>query len=62
MPVRPRTGLQLSLLGLLGVTAGASDGLEANILGFNFGVDLLRPALKLPLVGRVGLRDTSLKK
>jgi len=57
-----RTGLQLSLLGLLGVTAGASDGLEANILGFNFGVDLLRPALKLPLVGRVGLRDKSLKK
>ena len=54
-----RTAPQLSLLG---VTAGASDGPEANLLGLNFGADLLRPALKLPLAGRVGLRDKSLKK
>ncbi len=56
------TGVQISAYGLLGVTAGLSDGLEANILGLNFGMDLLRPALKLPLLGRVGLRDKGLKK
>ncbi|MDQ7773166.1 MAG: DUF3750 domain-containing protein [Elusimicrobiales bacterium] len=56
------TGVQISAYGLLGVTAGLSDGLEANILGLNFGVDLLRPALKLPLLGRIGLRDKGLNK
>lgn len=56
------TGVQISAYGLLGATAGLSDGLEANILGLNFGLDLLRPALKLPLLGRIGLRDGSLKK
>ncbi|MDT8286862.1 MAG: DUF3750 domain-containing protein [Elusimicrobiales bacterium] len=56
------TGLQLSVYGLVGVTAGLSDGLEANILGLNFGVDLLRPAIKLPLLGRIGLKDKSLAK
>jgi hypothetical protein len=52
-----RTGAQVSLLGAAGVTLGAKDGIEINLLGLTFGVDLLRPALKLPLVGRVGLRD-----
>ncbi|HOI43052.1 MAG TPA: DUF3750 domain-containing protein [Elusimicrobiales bacterium] len=56
------TGLQLSIYGLAGVTAGLSDGVEINLLGLNFGVDLLRPALKLPLLGRVGLRDKNLRK
>lgn len=55
------TGIQISAYGLLGVTAGLSDGLEANILGLNFGVDILRPAIKLPLLGRIGLRDKSLR-
>lgn len=48
------TGLQLSLLGLLGVTAGAEEGLELNVLSLTFGVDVKRPALKLPVVGRLG--------
>lgn len=49
-------GVQLSLLGLAGVTAGMDEGVELNILGLTFGVDFKSPALKLPLVGRIGLR------
>ena len=48
------TGVQLSLLGLAGVLVGWEEGIEVNLLGLTFGVDLNRPALKLPGVGRVG--------
>jgi hypothetical protein len=48
------TGLQLSLFGLLGVMAGVEEGVELNVLSLTFGVDVRRPALKLPVVGRVG--------
>ena len=48
------TGVQVSLLGLLGVLIGAEEGLEVNLLGLTFGVDPLAPALKLPLAGRLG--------
>ncbi len=51
------TGVQLSALGALGLTVGLAEGIEVNLLGLNFGVDVLRPALKLPFVGRVGMRD-----
>lgn len=51
------TGGQFSAYGLLGATVGKEEGLEVNILGLNFGVDVLRPALKLPLVGRIGMKD-----
>ena len=54
------TGVQLSLLGLLGLTVGAGDGIEAQFLGLTFGVDLLRPALKLPMAGRLGMKDAPL--
>jgi len=46
-------GYQISLGGLLGVTAGVDEGLELNVLGLVAGVDLMRPALKLPGFGRV---------
>lgn len=51
------TGVQVSLLGVLGLTVGLGEGVEVNVLGFSFGIDFLRPALKLPLVGRLGMRD-----
>jgi hypothetical protein len=51
------TGAQLSILGALGITLGAAEGIEINLLGLNFGIDFLRPALKLPLLGRLGLQD-----
>lgn len=52
------SGLQISLLGLLGVSVGLQEGLELNVLGLNFGIDLNAPALRLPFVGRWGMRDT----
>ena len=47
-------GVQLSLWGLAGLLIGWEEGIEVNLLGFTFGVDVKEPALKLPLVGRVG--------
>lgn len=52
------TGFQVSLFGLLGFTVGLRDGVEVEVLGLDFGVDFLRPALKLPIVGRIGMRTT----
>jgi hypothetical protein len=46
----------LSLLGVAGVLAGWDEGLEVNVLGLTFGVDVKDPALKVPLVGRLGTR------
>jgi hypothetical protein len=37
------------------VLAGVEEGVELNVLGLTFGVDLKHPALKLPAVGRLGL-------
>jgi Protein of unknown function (DUF3750) len=50
------TGVQVSVLGLLGVTAGWREGFEVNVLGLVFGIDPRRLALKLALIGRVGPR------
>jgi hypothetical protein len=49
-------GMQISLLGLGGVLVGVEEGLELNLLGLTFGVDVNRPALKLPGLGRIGSR------
>ncbi len=54
-----KTGVQFSLFGLLGLTLGLGEGVEFNLLGLSFGVDVLRPAVKLPLVGRLGMRDSA---
>jgi hypothetical protein len=50
------SGLQLSLLGLLGLSLARDEGMEINLLGLIFGVDPLDFALKLPGIGRFGLR------
>jgi hypothetical protein len=50
-----RTGFFVSLGGYLGVTAGWVEGFELNILGGVLGVDVRRPALKLPGLGRLGV-------
>src|SRR2546428_5547473 len=47
-------GFQLSLFGLLGVLASGLEGVEVNVLGLAFGIDPFCPALRLPLVGRIG--------
>jgi hypothetical protein len=51
------TGYQLSMLGLLGVSVAREEGLEINVLGLNFGIDLFKPALKLPFIGRLGMSE-----
>lgn len=51
------TGFQVSLFGLLGLTLAAEEGIELNLLGLTFGVDVMQPALKLPGVGRIGVPD-----
>jgi hypothetical protein len=48
------SGLQFSLGGLFALTASAVEGLELNLLGLTFGVNPFDPALKLPLLGRLG--------
>src|SRR4051812_701643 len=45
-------GVQLSIAGLLGVTASTIEGLEVNVLGLSFGLG--QSGLKLPFVGRLG--------
>jgi hypothetical protein len=49
------TGIQVSLFGMLGVLAAIEEGVELNVLGLSFGVDLNSPGIKLPGVGRIGL-------
>jgi hypothetical protein len=53
------SGLQISLLGLLGVSVGVEEGLEFNVLGLNFGIDFNSPALRLPFWGRLGLKHAA---
>ncbi|MGH8765038.1 MAG: DUF3750 domain-containing protein [Burkholderiales bacterium] len=47
-------GLQFSVGGLFALTASGVEGLELNLLGLTFGVNPFDPALKLPLLGRLG--------
>lgn len=49
-----RTGMRVTLGGYLGLTIGWVEGIELNILGAVFGIDLRRPAIKLPGLGRLG--------
>ncbi|MEM9795961.1 MAG: DUF3750 domain-containing protein [Pseudomonadota bacterium] len=47
--------LHVSAWGLAGLSLGPRSGFELHLLGTSAGLDLLRPALKLPGVGRIGL-------
>lgn len=51
------TGVQLNAFGLLGALAGWEEGLELNLIGLTFGVNPKRLAIKLPLLGNIGLID-----
>jgi hypothetical protein len=47
-------GVHVSVLGVAGLLAGWEEGVEIQVLGLTFGVDLKEPALKLPGIGRLG--------
>jgi hypothetical protein len=49
------TGLRATLGGYLGVTVGWLEGVELNVLGAVLGVDVRRPAIKIPGIGRIGM-------
>jgi len=49
------TGVFASLGGYLGLTGGWIEGIEINFLGAVLGLDIRRPALKLPGIGRIGM-------
>ena len=51
-----RTGVQVSLGGYAGLSVGWVEGIEVDFLGLVAGIDLRRPALKLPGWGRIGMQ------
>ena len=48
---------QLSLCRLFGILLAAREGLEVNLLGLSLGADPVRPALKLPALGRLVMEN-----
>jgi hypothetical protein len=50
------TGIFASLGGYLGLTIGWVEGIELNFFGGVLGLDLRRPALKFPDIGRLGVQ------
>jgi hypothetical protein len=49
------SGVFFSLGGYLGLTIGWIEGVELNFFGGVLGLDIRRPALKLPGIGRIGM-------
>jgi hypothetical protein len=54
------TGVEASLWGIAGVKVGWVEGVEVNLLGLVVGLDLRRPAIKLPGFGRLGVGAVAL--
>lgn len=53
-----RTGFRLTFGGYGGIALGWVEGFEINIAGAVAGLDIRRPAIKLPGFGRVGMSQT----
>ena len=58
-PTASATGYQFSFFGVFGLSMGLQEGIEVNLLGLNFGLDFYHPAIKLPMIGRVGFPESS---
>jgi hypothetical protein len=52
-----KTGVFISLGGYLGLMIGWVEGIEFNVFGGVLGLDIRRPAVKLPGLGRLGARQ-----
>jgi hypothetical protein len=50
------TGFRVNFGGYAGITLGWVEGIEINILGGVAGIDFRHPAIKLPGLGRLGMR------
>src|SRR5262249_34365070 len=55
------TGVELSIYGLLGAKLGWVEGVEVNFMGLVAGLDVRRPALKIPCFGRFGLDEVAVE-
>ncbi|AUX75568.1 MULTISPECIES: DUF3750 domain-containing protein [Sinorhizobium] len=47
--------LHATLYGIAGISAGWRSGLELHFMGLVAGIDLARPGIKIPAIGRVGI-------
>ena len=47
--------LHLTLRGLIGLSAGMRSGFEVHFLGLVAGIDVMRPGIKIPAFGRIGV-------
>lgn len=47
--------VHLTLYGLAGISAGVRSGLEVHLMGLVAGIDLMRPGIKIPGLGRIGI-------
>jgi hypothetical protein len=56
-PTPSGTGYRLAIGGYGGVTVGWYEGLELNLLGAILGIEVRRPAINLPALGRFGVPD-----
>jgi hypothetical protein len=54
-PAMSATGWRLSLGGYAGLTVAWIEGLELNLFGAVVGLDVARPGIKLPGIGRIGV-------
>ena len=54
-----RTGVQVSFGGYAGIAIGWVEGIEVDFLGLVAGLDLRRPAIKIPGWGRLGMNPVT---
>ncbi len=52
-----RTGIELSVYGVVGIKLAWVEGIELNLFGLVAGLDIRHPAVKLPGFGRLGIDD-----
>lgn len=57
-PAAAGLGFRATLGGYLGLTIGWYEGLEISLFGAVLGLDIRRPAIKLPAIGRIGLGES----
>jgi len=55
-------GVQISVVGLIGAIVSPQEGIELNLLGLGFGIDINCPAIRLPFVGRLGMNGSMQEK